>query len=516
MLGRHLFLILGGRRAPRTIFAEEKNMNMPTRTAFALFATLGLAIGSRAQTTTSIAPTAPPTSASSAASGITTPPSSVQNPLFGSVPTGKVTAKVLPLSLSDAIDRGLSQNLGLLLNDDAILAAQGKGRQELSNLLPQLSAKVSENAAEVNLAAQGFEKISARFPGFPLIVGPFGYFDVRAFGSQSLIDLESLDKKRSADQATAATRHDYQDTREAVVLVVAATYLGAVAARSQVNTAEAQERTAQVLYDQAVDLQKVGISAGIDLLRAQVELQTRQQQLIAAQNDFAKQKLALARTIGLPLGQPFTLTDTAPYEPPPTVSIEQALELAYANRADYQSALALARAAEYSRRAATAEHLPTVTANADYGVIGPTPDQTHGTFTASASLHIPIFAGGKAQGDALQAQAQLDRDRQQLDNLRGQIEQDVRNGLLDLRSASDQVKVARSNVDLAQQTLQQARDRFSSGVTDNIEVVQAQETVARANESYISSLYAYNLARVELARATGSAERSIRQYWKGK
>ncbi len=275
-------------------------------------------------------------------------------------------------------------------------------------------------------------------------------------------------------------------------------------------------QTAQALYDQAVDLKKVGASAGIDLLRAQVELQARQQQRIAARNDFAKQKLALARTIGLPLGQQFTLTDSAPYESSTPASVDEYLQQAYSNRADFQGAQAQVRAAEYARRSVKAEHLPTVTADAEYGVVGPTPGTTHGTFSASASLNVPIFLGNKAHGDALIADAELARDRQRLDDLRAQIEQDVRDALLDLQSASDQVNVAKSNVDLAQQTLTESRDRFQAGATDNLEVVQAQETVATANESYITSLYAYNLARVRLARATGAAERGIRQYWKGK
>jgi outer membrane protein TolC len=196
--------------------------------------------------------------------------------------------------------------------------------------------------------------------------------------------------------------------------------------------------------------------------------------------------------------------------------VEDALQSAYAARADFQSAVAQVSAAQYTRRAATAEHLPSASAYADYGVLGPTPDTLHGTFDVYVALHIPIFAGNRARGDALVADAALARSRQQLENLRGQIEQDVRDALLDLQSASDQVGVAKSNVDLAQQTLTQARDRFSAGITDNIEVVQAQQSVANANESYIASLYAYNLARVQLGRATGSAERGIREYWKGK
>lgn len=448
--------------------------------------------------------------------GIGAPQTSTQNALLGSVPTGKASAEVLPLSLSDAIDRGLRQNLGLLMGNDSVVSSQGQLWEQRSLLLPNVSALVSEHAAQVDLAQEGFQKVIARFPGFPLVLGPFGYFDMEADASDSVVDMHALDNARSASRSLAAAKLSYQDLRELVVLVVAATYLQAIASSSRADTAEAQVETAQALYDQAVDLKRVGATSGIDLLRAQVELQSRQQQRIAARNDFAKQKLALARAIGLPLGQEFTLTDTAPYEASTPSSLDDYLQQAYANRADFQSALSVVRAAEYARRSATEEHLPTVTADASYGLVGPTPTQTHGTFTAAASLNIPIFAGNRAHADALIAQAELDRDRQRVDDLRAQIEQDVRDDLLDLQSAADQVSVAKSNVDLAQQTLTEARDRFRAGATDNLEVVQAQDAVATANESYTASLYSYNLARVRLARATGGAERIIRQYWKGK
>jgi outer membrane protein TolC len=450
------------------------------------------------------------------ASQVQVPQFSSQNPLLGSVPQGQATGTVLPLSLADAIERGLRQNLGQLLSGDTVTSSQGELWQTRSSLLPNLSARVAENAAQLDLAQEGFQKIAGKFPGFPTVVGPFGYLDVRAVATQSLLDLNALANERSSDKNRASAKFSYQDEREMVVLAVGATYLQTIAESARVETAETQLKTAQALYDQAVDLKQAGASAGIDLLRAQVELQTRQQQAIATRNDFAKQKLALARVIGLPLGQEFTLTDTAPYEPSATVTVEDALQSAYAARADFQSAVAQVSAAQYTRRAATAEHLPSASAYADYGVLGPTPDTLHGTFDVYVALHIPIFAGNRARGDALVADAALARSRQQLENLRGQIEQDVRDALLDLQSASDQVGVAKSNVDLAQQTLTQARDRFSAGITDNIEVVQAQQSVANANESYIASLYAYNLARVQLGRATGSAERGIREYWKGK
>jgi len=307
-----------------------------------------------------------------------------------------------------------------------------------------------------------------------------------------------------------------KDARDLVVLAVGNSYLQTLAGAARVETAEAQEQTAQALYDKATVQLSAGVTPQIDSLRARVELQTRQQQLILARNDLAKQKLTLARTIGLPTGQEFLLSDKAPYEPLAALSVEQSLQRAYASRPDYQAAMEQVRAAEYFRSAASAERYPTLGIDANYGDIGITPGQSHGTFTVAGSLKIPIFQGGKVHGDVLEAEATLKQSRQQMENLRGQIDYDVRTALLDLNAAAEQVEVARSSVDLAGQTLIQARDRFAAGVADNLEVVQAQEAVATANESYISSLYAHNLAKVELARAIGIAEEGVKQYLKSK
>jgi outer membrane protein TolC len=224
----------------------------------------------------------------------------------------------------------------------------------------------------------------------------------------------------------------------------------------------------------------------------------------------------LARTIGLPPGQEFNLTDKAPYEPLAPMSVEQALQRAYTARPDYLAAVQQVRGAERFRRAATAEHLPSVDFAGNYGAAGVNVGDSHGVFDVGATLQIPIFAGGKAHADVLEAEAVLRQNRQQLENLRGQIDYDVRTALLDLNAAADQVGVARQSMDLANQTLDQARDRFTAGVADNLEVVEAQESVATANENYISSLYSHNLAKVELARAIGFAEQGVRQYLESK
>jgi outer membrane protein TolC len=198
------------------------------------------------------------------------------------------------------------------------------------------------------------------------------------------------------------------------------------------------------------------------------------------------------------------------------MSVEEALRRAYASRSDYQAALAAVGAAEQFRRAATAEHLPTLDFAGNYGAAGVNAAESHGVFTVGATLSIPIFAGGRAHADALTAEASLRQSRQQLEDLRGQIDAEVRTALLDLTAAADQVEVARSALALANQTLEQARDRFTAGVADNLEVVQAQEAVATANENYISGLYAHNLAKVSFARAVGFAEQGVRRYLQSK
>jgi outer membrane protein TolC len=350
----------------------------------------------------------------------------------------------------------------------------------------------------------------------PPVVGPFGVFDTRAYLTQSVFNWKLIQQTRSDAQQVRAAEYSYKDARELVVFAVASAYLQTVADSARLETALAQQDTALALSRQAEDQLKAGTTAAIDALRAKVELQTRQQQVISARNELAKQKIALGRVVGLPTHQDFMLTSTTTYTPPPKISLDQALVQACASRADYQSAVALVRAAELARKAAAAGYYPSVSTLVNYGDLGLNPGNSHGTVEATAALNIPIFQGGKVHGEVLQAEAALRRNRELLDNLRAQIDQDVRAAFLDMQSAADKVEVARSSVELANQTLTEARDRFVAGVTDNIEVVQAQQSVASANESLISSLYAYNLSKVELGRAIGHAEAGVQEYLQGK
>jgi len=422
---------------------------------------------------------------------------------------------VLQISLQNAIDRGLKANLGLLLSQQDIGSARGERWKKLSSLLPNLTTTSYVDGSQVDLAEFGFNAI----PGvsIPTIIGPFGYYDSRAYLTQSLLDLNAINNSRAATQNLKAAQYTAKDARDLVVLAVGYNYLQAIADASRIESLSAQVNTAQALYNQASDQVTAGTSPAIDGLRAQVELKTRQQRLIQAKNDFAIQKVTLARVIGLALGQQYDLTDKSPYEPFTAMTLDEALQRAYASRSDFMAASATVRASEYSKKAARAEYFPTLSFSADYGLAGTYSTlATHGVFDVRGALNFPIFQGGKVHGDELQADARLEQARQHLENLRGQIDADVRSAFLNLQSSADLVEVAKSNIDLAQQTLDQSRDRFAAGVADTVEVVQAQEQVATANDSYIFSLYSYNYAKISLARALGLAEVSVKEYFKGK
>jgi outer membrane protein TolC len=436
-----------------------------------------------------------------------------QNPFLGGVPSGPPTAGVLKLSLLEAIQRGLRYNLGLLVSSDRTEAARGARWKALSELLPNLNTRISESAQQVSLAAFGFKP--GTIPGLPSVIGPFGLFDARAFLTTPVLDFHALERVRQESHNLEAATWNYRDARELVVLVAGGSYLQVLAAAARRDAVQAQYTTAKTLYQQAVDMKRAGMSPAIDVLRAQVEMQSQQQRLVAVSNDLEKQKLQLARVIGLPVAQQFELTDSVPFQPAPEIAFEQALETAYKNRADYQAALSLEHAAEAGKRAAEAERLPSLGINGDYGDIGITPGNSHGTFTAAAGLRIPIFQGGKVRGDVLQADALAKQRRSELEDLRSRIEFEVRTAFLDLKAAADLVEVAQSTMGLAREQLQQAQDRFAAGVANNIDVVQAQESLASANDNYISSLNSFNLAKLSLARALGVAESATQRYLGG-
>jgi outer membrane protein TolC len=434
-----------------------------------------------------------------------------QSQFQGSVPTGTASSTPLALTLRDAIARGNKANLGLLVSDSASESARGQRLRALSALLPQVTGGVSETVEQLNLKTIGFN-LSIPGVALPSIVGPFHYTDVRASASATVFDYNKWKNYRSSQESQRAAQLSYQDARDLVVQAVANAYLQVIADASRAEAIRAQVLTDQALYDRTADQKKAGTSAGIDVLRSQVELKQQQQRLLAQENQLAKDKLSLGRVIGLPIGQDFNIAETVPYSPLTSITQEEALRTALEQRPDYQSAKAQVRAAEEAVRATRGERYPTVGVTGDYGDTGPALNNSHGTFTFVASAKVNIFDGGRIGSDVIQAKAALKQRQDELADLGGQIDYQVRAAFLDIQSAADQVAVAKSNLDLANQTLEQARDRFAAGVTDNIEVVQAQQSVASANDNLISALFAHNLAKVALARALGAAEQGIQKF----
>ncbi len=434
-----------------------------------------------------------------------------QSPLLGSRPSGAPQPGVINLSLEDAIDRGLKYNLGIILSQQGNDAAAAARRRALSELLPHLSARVGASEQQINLEAYGFPVPAGTNP----IIGPFTVWDARAYASSPIFDLHALYNKRAAEENVKGANFSYQNTRDLVVLVVGGSYLETLADASRVESAQAQVQTAQALYDQAVSLKNAGMVPGIDVLRSQVELKSQQQRLLVLQNEYDKQVLSLARVLGIPMGQEFKLTDKIPAPAPVPITFEEAMKRAYGSRSDYLLAQSNLRAAELSKKSAEAQRMPSLGFSGDYGDIGPNFGNSHGTFTAAVGLQIPIYQGGRISADVQAAEVRRQQRQAELDDLRQRIEFEVRSAFLDVNAATKQLDVATSALTVARDQVAQSRDRFAAGVTNTVEVVQAQEQLAAAEENYISSLFAHNLSKLNLARSLGVAEEATKRFLGG-
>jgi len=431
--------------------------------------------------------------------------------LLGGVPSGTVSGTTLELTLHDAIERGLAHNLGILVGQQRLRAADGARWMAMSGLLPTVGAHLAESNNKINLEAYGFPVA----PGQSPLIGPFTVSDRRISVSQSIFDLAAIDEARAGAAMKSAAQFGYQDVREQVVIAIANLYFQAVATASRIESARAQLRTAEALYDRAVSMKQAGTVAGIEVVRARVQVENHKQLVITSENDLAKQKLGLARAIGLPLGQTFSLTDRVPYKAFETMPLDQAISDALARRADYKAMEQVLKSAELARQAAWAELLPSLHLNADYGDIGPTWGSALGTFSVMAAVRIPLFQAGRERGRILQADAAAQQARAQAADMKARIEYDVRAAFLDLHAADQRVHVAQVASDLAAQQLTQTQDRFSAGVANHVEVVQAQDAVATASDNLINSLFAHNLAKVALARALGVAEQTAERLLGG-
>ncbi len=452
-------------------------------------------------------------------SGIATVNSSVQvtGDYGGSVPTPNVPGGPVTLTLADALKLGMKANLGSISADNSVQASRAERTQALSGLLPNISANASETVTQVNLAAYGFQfKLP---PGLnfsiPSVVGPFSYSQLQGSLSQSIYDPVQRRNWKASKETDRASILSAKDARELVALAVGGTYLQTVAAAARVASQRAQVDNAQAVYNQAVVRKTAGTNSKIDVMRSLVELQTQQQRLSSLDADLRKQKIALARVVGLPQDREFILAEPLTSNEVRIPSASSAIEQANRRRADLQAAEAQVRAAEQALSAAHGERLPSVSVNGDYGVLGPSPINNHGVFAVTGSVNVPIWQGGRTRGDIQQAEATLHERQAELADQRARVEQEVRNALIEVQTASGQVHLAENNRGYANETLAESRDRFTAGVATTVEVVQAQEQVASAESDYISSLFSLDLARLSLARATGEAEAALPALLKG-
>ena len=423
------------------------------------------------------------------------------------------------LSLKDAIARGLEYNLGSVGLSIAMQQAHGQVTVARAPLMPNVNGNLTETVQEINLKANGLRFSSPSvgpFAGFsfPSIVGPYNFFDLRARLSQTIADFTALNNYRSAKETLRADQLYAQDSRDLVVLAVGGAYLQVIAARARVDSAKAQLDTANALYQQTAQQKSVGLVAQIDVNKSEVQMLTQKQRLATLQNDLAKQKINLARLTGLPPNDRYELTDEVPYQAAPPLAQEDAVQQALKDRPDIKAADAQIRAAERTLAAAHAEKYPSLSFNADYGDIGINPAQSHPTFSVSGTLSIPIYRGGRTGGDIEQANAALAQRKAEVEDLRSRVEADVRNAYLDLEAATSQVEVSQQNLDVTRETLTLTRQRFDAGITDAVEVSQAQATVAGAELDYINSVFAHNVAKLSLARAVGGSPESVGRFLK--
>jgi outer membrane protein TolC len=455
----------------------------------------------------------------SPADGTTTPSAQAaqrQNPYLGSVPS-KNTGTKIELSLKGAIERGLRYNLGLVEASQASADVRAERMRALSALLPQLSAD----------ARQGYENLSYKeiglklppipgLPALPSTSGAFGYQDARISLAQSLYNGELRNQYRARRSDEQASILSVRDSRDVVVFAVGTAYLQVIASAARIETAKAQLASADELDQQTANQVANEVAPEIDSIRAQVERQSAEQRLTNVKNELEKEKLTLARIIGLAIDQEFEVSDPLAYHPLSGITSETATAEALRSRADLRSAEASVQAATFTLRAQKAQRLPVVSLTADYGGGGANLGNLNQVYTIAGNISVPIYTGGRIHSDIEQAQADLARREAEYEDLKGRVAYDVRVAWLDLAASDSSANVAQRNKALAEKALLQSQDRYSNGVTNYLEVVQAQEALTGANENYIQSLFSYNVAMISLARAIGSAETKLPELLGGK
>ena len=432
---------------------------------------------------------------------------SIQGSYAGSVSSTTNRPFSGKLSLHEAVERGLAANMSVVGLNAVVKQAEGQAKAARSALLPNISGGYRENVLEQDLQVLGLS-----FPGVPHVVGPLSYFDLRGTVTQSILDLTAINNVKAAKTSVQAQQQSIQNARDIIVLAVGGAYLQTIAAKARLVSAKAQLETATAQAKQTQQSFESGVATQIDVNRSQVQESVQRQRVATLENDLARQKITLARLTGLPPNDKYDITDDVPYSAPPALAVDEAVKQSLETRADLKAAETQVKAAELAKAAARAERLPTISVLGDYGAIGPRYSQTETTFTFGANLKIPIWQGGRAAADLQQADAVLDQRRAELEDLRGQIEAEIRNSWLDLDAAANQVELAKANQKLAQDTLRLTREKADLGVATTLEVTQAEADVASSELDYITSLFAHNLAKLSIAREMGNADKRLDDY----
>ncbi|WP_260706846.1 TolC family protein [Edaphobacter flagellatus] len=444
-----------------------------------------------------------------------TPNPAVLMTLAEGVTVERATPGALPLSIDDAIERGLKRNVDIIVATENQKLVHGQVLTVKNNLLPSVSATARTSTQETNLAALGFKPQSIKIPGFTGTFPSIVKVDVTSAQlnlDQQLFNVPAYYMYRAAQKADEVASWSMLNQRGTVALNVGTQYLRAVADASEIENAQALVKADEVALHQAQASHDAGVGTHLDVLRARVQLQTQQQALINAENTFAKDKIALNRLIGLPAEQELQLTDKAPFAEFAAMPIDQAMTLAFERRKDLRSLQAQEELAGRTLKAVKYERLPSLSFSGNYGVVGETQGLYHGVFGALGKLSFPIFEEGQLRGEREVAESQITGLHQQIASLKVSIEQQIRASMMDVATANALVLVAQSNVALATQALQDTTDRYAAGVDDNLPVVQAQATLAAAQSQLVQTLYQYNQAKLQLARNTGVVETQYKVY----
>jgi outer membrane protein len=413
-------------------------------------------------------------------------------------------AGVMRLTLDQAVALALKQNTTAQIAVFTAAQSQQEQKIALSELLPQAQVGVTEQWERLNLVAQFG---GMRIPGFAGHVGPYPIFSAGPSFSGQVFDLTLFRRYQASIDAAKASRADSLSTREQVILLVVSQYIGTLRSIADVEASQSRVDLAQALYNQAADVQKEGVGTGIDTLRANVELQNENQRLLEAQATRETSLFGLSRLLNLDPRQQIELGDSLSFFETPQPDVEASIEEGLSARHEWKSMQEQMRAAENQRKAASAERLPSIHFNGNWAQLGTDPSGVIPTYNYAGTLSVPLFTGGRIRAEIVRADLDIQKLRQQQADLRNQIALDVKTALINLDSARSQVRVANLGVQLSKEEVDQARDRFNAGVANNIEVIQAQDSLARANDNQIAALYRFNQARADLARSIGQMER---------